>query len=246
MNGVTLVAVLLLASPVSAQIITYAAPLPVVAGGTQSTIGGLVAGSGARIGFASTAAGGGGTCDVCFLRDTVVGDAVTALGIIPNTTATAASPVRSRLNLYLYKASDTDYSALVFDLRDAAGIIQMTADAAGAGTLRDILIGGWRFRTNANLEPNADDAYTLGASGARIVTGYFSRQVVIGSAPGTTLTGSLFISGVTFANLGTPSAGTLVFCTTCDPPTLVDQTCTSAGTQTGALAHRRNGVWKCL
>jgi len=71
--------------------------------------------------------------------------------------------------------------------------------------------------------------------------------VVIGaSLPATGLGGALLFKGVVFASLGTPDNGTLVFCTDCDPPTAIDQTCTNTGAKTGSLAFRVNGVWKCL
>jgi len=50
---------------------------------------------------------------------------------------------------------------------------------------------------------------------------------------------------ILFANLGTPANGTFTFCSDCDPGTLFNSTCTSAGTQTGSFARRVNGVWLC-
>lgn len=56
---------------------------------------------------------------------------------------------------------------------------------------------------------------------------------------GTLYSGGVRLEGVTFANLGTPSNGTLVFCSDCK----ASQPC-STGT-TGALAFRRNSEWIC-
>lgn len=51
--------------------------------------------------------------------------------------------------------------------------------------------------------------------------------------------GSVRLEGVTYANLGTPSNGTLLFCSDCK----ASQPC-STGT-TGALAFRRDSAWIC-
>lgn len=72
-------------------------------------------------------------------------------------------------------------------------------------------------------------------SSPRLTTG-----VYIGSAdPGTPLTGSLYFTGVAFASLGTPTNGTVVYCTDCTKAT------PCAGASNGALAKRLNGAWDC-
>jgi hypothetical protein len=58
--------------------------------------------------------------------------------------------------------------------------------------------------------------------------------------------GSVALTATAFAALGTPANGTLLYCSDCDPPTLVDQTCLSVGAKTGSLAFRVNGAWKCI
>ena len=51
--------------------------------------------------------------------------------------------------------------------------------------------------------------------------------------------GRLVFTGVTFANLGTPANGAVVYCSNCT----VAATCASGGT--GALAKRLNNAWVC-
>lgn len=51
--------------------------------------------------------------------------------------------------------------------------------------------------------------------------------------------GSLVLSGITFANLGTPENGRMAYCSDCK----IANPCAGGGT--GALAKRLNGVWVC-
>lgn len=52
--------------------------------------------------------------------------------------------------------------------------------------------------------------------------------------------------GTALASLGTPANGTFAYCSNCDPaPAGLVANCTAAGAQTGALAIRINGVWRC-
>ena len=51
--------------------------------------------------------------------------------------------------------------------------------------------------------------------------------------------GSVLLNGVVQANLGTPSNGTIIYCSDCT----IANPCASGGT--GALAKRLNGVWVC-
>lgn len=50
---------------------------------------------------------------------------------------------------------------------------------------------------------------------------------------------------VLFANLPAATDGSELYCSDCDPATLIDSTCASVGTKTGAMAARVNGAWKC-
>lgn len=101
--------------------------------------------------------------------------------------------------------------------------------------------------TSGNLIFGVDNTNDIGASAAtRPRDIYVGSKLVLGTAPASALAGSIFFTGVAFASLGTPSNGTVVYCTNCDPPTVVVNTCTSAGAATGALAVRVNGVWECI
>jgi hypothetical protein len=55
---------------------------------------------------------------------------------------------------------------------------------------------------------------------------------------------SMLFSGIAFADLGTPTNGTLAYCTDCTVTSGADNTC--AGSGSGALAVRLNGVWRCF
>lgn len=105
--------------------------------------------------------------------------------------------------------------------------LAVTNTAAGAGSTLLKILGG---------AAGATPLLSLDVNGT----------LAVGAAPATPLAGSIHNAGVAFASLGTPTDGALVFCTDCDPATLVDQTCTSAGAKTGALAFRVNGLWKCI
>lgn len=54
------------------------------------------------------------------------------------------------------------------------------------------------------------------------------------------------LTAMVFANLGTPADGSMCFCSDCDPPISVINTCASVGTKTGAFAFRVNGAWNCV
>lgn len=218
--------VALLVAPASAQIVTYAAPLPVVAGGTESTIGGLVAGSAATIGFVSTTAGGG-SCETCLVRDAA------------NTLALKRAGVNSIFRVYSGTAT--------IELGNTGGDPFITTSGAMriGTTTGDVLrfyTGGserWQMTNTGSLNPNVDNAQDIGTVGGVVRSGYFGTSLVIGSAPASALTGALFFTGITNANLGTPTNGHIVFCSDCT----IANPC--AGSGTGALAKRLNGVWVC-
>jgi hypothetical protein len=56
--------------------------------------------------------------------------------------------------------------------------------------------------------------------------------------------GTIIQAGVTFANLGTPANGSLVYCSDCGVTSGADNTCATGFN--GALAVRLAGAWKCL
>lgn len=114
--------------------------------------------------------------------------------------------------------------------------MNITQTASGAATLLMAVRDG------------ATNYMTLSKAGAlalasKVTADYF---VVGTTAPTTSLTKSVFINSTALASLGTPDNGTVAFCSDCDPPTLVDQTCASVGAKTGSLAVRVNGAWKCI
>lgn len=57
------------------------------------------------------------------------------------------------------------------------------------------------------------------------------------------LYGGLGLSTVTFANLGSPANGTMVYCSTC---TLLVSVGVCTGSGSGAFAFRENGAWSCI
>lgn len=97
----------------------------------------------------------------------------------------------------------------------------------------------WNFYSGA-----AAQNYFLGNVG--IGSGKTLPAVALDITGSIALTSTILSAGVAFASLGTPANGAIVYCTNCDQPTLVATTCTSAGGQTGAIAVRLNGAWKCL
>lgn len=56
--------------------------------------------------------------------------------------------------------------------------------------------------------------------------------------------GSLLLGGTAFGSLGTPTDGTIKYCSDCDP--VAGLVCASAGTKTGAMAFRTGGNWVCV
>jgi hypothetical protein len=94
-----------------------------------------------------------------------------------------------------------------------------------------------------NQPSGATNNYAILAAGAVRL----DSSVGIGgvTTPSTTA-GGLTLAATAFASLPADANGTFRFCNDCDPPTLVDSTCASAGAKTGSLAFRVNGAWKCI
>jgi hypothetical protein len=138
-----------------------------------------------------------------------------------------------------------------------AGYIKGTIDAAVS---TGVVPGRLEFHTNTDT--GADTEYMrISSSGVVSVLGTTASTStttgtllsagglgVVGAIFGATLnaTTTVAMGAVIFTALGTPANGTLSYCSDCDPPTLVESTCTHAGAQTGSLAMRVNGAWKCL
>ncbi len=109
---------------------------------------------------------------------------------------------------------------------------------------------------NAEAGTNANTYKTRGVKG-RVVLPDLSGGLVLGrvataSADNQSLTtdftfsttGQFLITGQAYADLGTPGAGTVTFCTDCTVTGAGDNTCAGAGN--GALAVRINGAWRCF
>lgn len=159
---VALVLLAFLAASASAQIITYAAPLPVVAGGTGSTIGGLTAGSAATIGFASTAAGGG-TCDTCLTR--------AAANILALNSASGLGQLR-------LPNGTVSVPSLTFGTATTTGIWSQSAD------IISFAVGGvnrWAI-TSSTLQTGDDNGTDIGSASTRVRTGYFGTSIRGGAA----------------------------------------------------------------
>lgn len=94
-----------------------------------------------------------------------------------------------------------------------------------------------------------------GPTGAQGATGATGPTGATGAQGGTGATGAQGATGATgpvgspnttnFAGLGTPSDGTILYCSNCDP-TATLLACTTGGASTGAFAFRVNGTWGCI
>mgnify|MGYP001613730568 CR=1 FL=1 len=210
-------------SPANAAII-----FPPDTGGSIN--GNITVRSGDSIGFSSSATDSTVACDTCLVR--------ISSDILAQQRGTAAAQT-----FRVYGTDAGTYLSLIgtngVDVELLAGGSTTRALTFGVADTRTMQID-----TNGQLVPIG--TRDLGTSASLWANGYFSVSLVIGAAPATALTGGLFSNGVAFASLGTPSNGMIVFCTDCDPPTLVDSTCTSTGAKTGTLAVRQNGAWKCI
>ena len=207
--------------------------------------GNITVRSGDTIGFSSSATDSTVACDTCLSRvsSTVMKtnvdfrtDGGLGVGAAPTGTAGDINIVvtgrivlggNSRSAGPLIATDDTtrgQFAGGTAGIRFLSSVLGDIADISNTGTLT---LGA------------TDNTQDIGTSALRVRTGYFGTSLVIGAAPGTALTGSLFISGVTNANLGTPTNGTVVFCSDCT----IANPC--AGSGTGALAKRLNGAWVC-
>jgi hypothetical protein len=119
-------------------------------------------------------------------------------------------------------------------LPDNKGFVWGTGTSGGI--LRDNSTG--TLSLNLQAVSGAHFKVNLGNSGS-----YFGVQLAGSDVAKINSDGSVQFGAVIFSNLGTPSNGTQVYCSDCDPST--GSTCASAGAKTGAMAMRINGAWKC-
>jgi len=115
--------------------------------------------------------------------------------------------------------------------------------------------------TVASTALRSISAGTLAANNANVVATDVANLYVAAPLQGTNVTatnlwstwhagnvridGELQLKSVVFTSLGTIN-NRLVYCSDCDPAAVIDSTCTHSGAQTGALAFRVNGAWKCI
>ena len=136
------------------------------------------------------------------------------------------------------------FAAANFQLGNTASatpVAQTLSAQDGVGT--NIAGTAWTLRANRATGSGTPGTIVLAASAAALGSGTTLQTAVAHQTIGG---GWTIFGSVLFAALGAPANGAVTFCSNCDPPTLVDQTCTSAGTQTGSIAVRTNGAWKCI
>ena len=138
------------------------------------------------------------------------------------------------------------------------------------GTAGNIITGRTAGGTFASPSATPDDAFLAGlsgrgydtafATGSKVLIGLKTAELWAAGANGTKITfettpiggttrsirwtvdsaGNFVSTGVTFANLGTPANGSMIFCSDCAANS---NPCT--GSSTGAFAKRLNGAWDC-
>lgn len=133
----------------------------------------------------------------------------------------------------------------------SGGILAYTASGtlASSGALTanlPVIGGGAGVAPTVGTRSGNTTAYvtTTGAqtSGNSVSIDASGNHIASGLASGAAT--SVALTGVLFAALGTPAAGTLQYCSDCTVVSGVDNTC--AGSGTGALAIRLNGAHKCV
>lgn len=159
-----------------------------------------------------------------------------------------------------FRISD-GHGVILFSIIGSTGSIQIMPTIIPSANQIPLSVSGYSI-TGSGVRSMLDLAGTLNTSGVLDVVklaitdtahGTGSNMLAMyGGAAGATaiftvgVTGMGFQAGILFANLGTPANGSFAFCSDCDPPTLVDSTCASAGAKTGSFAVRVNSTWKCL
>ena len=119
----------------------------------------------------------------------------------------------------------------------------------GGSIICTMVSGQARFVAGTSTLPSVSDqsnATTGLFFGANFMgVGDSTSGEIIRCVGGTANVGYTTRKAVAFANLPAAANGSELYCSDCDEPSLVDTTCTSAGTKTGAFAKRLNGAWKC-
>ena len=112
--------------------------------------------------------------DTCLVRD-----AVRTFGVRDG--GTEASPVTPIIRLYKFYVSDTDYSRIYMQYVTGTDTFNFLTEASGTGTRAGVKVNGWSFLANNNLDPGADDGYSIGG-GNRPATIIASSLYTLGSS----------------------------------------------------------------
>lgn len=193
--------------------------------GIASSIGAqlhVVSGSASRVGLRIDSASSPSTDVVQFTLNATNAWQLTSTGATTHTPQTANTNSVATVHTIATNSTGTAATGLggrlLFQLessttnaQDATGITALWTDATHAS------------RTSALVISTVNSAAAL-AEVARFNGG-----------------GGMTLSAVTFANLGTPTDGTLIYCSDCNAGTAP---CTSGGT--GSMAARLNGAWRCM
>lgn len=116
-----------------------------------------------------------------------------------------------------------------------------TLDTSG-GSERIWTLAAWPYTSIGFIAASKIDfdADTISGAGATTATRFYTSTVSGGLAQRMVINhDGIGISGVTYANLGAPANGTLIYCSDCQ----ITNPCASGGT--GAIAKRLNSTWVC-
>lgn len=202
--------------------------------------GHLYLGSGGAFGFAS-AANATGTIDTRWVRHAAgtlrASDATTGGG-----TLLVAPSAASLTGSFTVLPDNAATNALVTVAR--FGVNSTGTAAAGIGPSIDL--SAETTTTNDQQLGSIAGLWTTATHASR--TGAISFSTVDNAGANTERARVNFwgmqLSAVVFASLGTPSNGTLTYCSDCTVTSVADNTC--AGSGTGSLAMRLNGAWRCF
>lgn len=148
-----------------------------------------------------------------------------------NAAGTQASPTAALSGAYLFGLGAFGYGATGF-ISGSSGLIAPVSIYFRANQNFTDSATGTRIELSTTTNSTTTNA-------VRFIVGNSGTVTVGLTEPATALGGALFITGVTQANLGTPSNGHVIYCSDCK----IDNPCAGGGT--GAIAKRLNAVWVC-
>lgn len=172
----------------------------------------------------------------------------TATASVADTCASLATAISNHSTLGTYLSAVCSSPSVQITLKPTAGSLVMAESTAGCtteaeGTRGMILLGppfsaggfitlGFVGDEDSGIRYSGANDWNIDAGGAGLLR-FQSTSVSVGASiqfsPGT----------VAFASLGTPSNGVIYYCSDCT----IANPC--AGSGTGAIAKRLNGVWVC-